>query len=302
MNLKQRLPDHRYLFVIGDSFAVNPAPSDPALTWPRVAAQQLAEMHKEPVTLVNNSMMGVSQDWMWLTLQDWMSDGVITDQDYLIVTLTHPSRYWYLERDPAMSNSNIIDLDRHCSPEECKAIELFIKHIQRPSLDGINLNNRMGWLCYQVLKKSLKKPLIVKGFEQLLLEFEHSDDLLISHGSLCEDIQYWEFHDPVAEIKNKFWSGIDCRYNHMCLSNHEILGKRVAASLFHDQPLDLTTGFQRGLLTPGILDDTEFCQQQLDLYALEYRASQLKNDYYKPTAPWLKRVGITALNKRVTRE
>ena len=302
MNLKDRIPDHRYLFVVGDSFSISPPPDDPTLTWTRVAAQQLAILHDQPVTLVNSSMMGVSQDWMWLTLQDWMAEGVITDKDHLIITLTHPSRFWYLDRDPAMSNSNIIDLDRHCSAEECRAIELFIKHIQRPRLDGINLNNRMGWLAYQVLKKQLPKPLIVKGFEQLLLDFEQSDDMIISDGSLCEDIQYWEFHDPVSEIKNKFWNGIDCRYNHMCLTNHSILGKRAADSLFYNQPLDLTTGFRRGLLTPKILDNDEFCKQELDLNALEYRNSQLKTPYYKPTAPWLKRVGITALNKRVTRE
>jgi len=298
MNLKDRTPGARYLFVIGDSFSVSPKPDDLAQTWTRVAAQQLAELHGTPVMLVNNSMMGVSQDWMWLTLQDWMAEGVITDEDYLIVALTHPGRFWYLERDPAMSNSNIIDIDRYCSPEECKAIELFIKHIQRPSLDGIHLNNRMGWLAYQVLKNHLQQPLIIKGFDQLLLDFEQSDVLSISNGSLCDDISYWEFHDPEAEIKNKFWKGIDCRYNHMCLSNHEILGKQVAESLFYKLPLDLTSGYQRGLLTPNILDDTEFCRHQLDLNALEYRTTQLKTPYFKPVTPWLKRVGINARNTR----
>jgi hypothetical protein len=292
MSLKERLPGTRNLFVIGDSFSVSPASTDPVMTWTRRAAQELSHLHNEPVSLINNSMMGVSQDWMWLTLQDWMADGLITDQDYLVVTLTHASRFWYLDRDPAMSNSNIIDLDRHCSPEECRAIELFIKHIQRPRLDGIHLNNRMGWLSYQVLKKKLKQPLIVKGFEQLLLDFEQSSELLISQGSLFEDIQYWEFEDPAAEENNLFWNGIDCRYNHMCLDNHEILGKRVAESLFHQTPLDLTSGFHQGLLTADVLDDPDFCKQQLDAHALEYRAAQLKKTYYKPVAPWLRRVGI----------
>lgn len=298
MNLKDRTPGTRYLFVIGDSFSVSPKFADPAPTWTRVAAQQLAILHDQPVTLVNNSMMGVSQDWMWLTLQDWMAAGVITDEDYLIVALTHPSRFWYLERDPAMSNSKIIDLDRHCSSEECKAIELFIKHIQRPSLDGIHLNNRMGWLAYQVLKNHLQQPLIIKGFEQLLLDFEQSDVLSISNGNLFDDIQYWEFSNPAAEITNNFWSGIDCRYNHMCLSNHEILGKQVAESLFYKLPLDLTSGYQRGLLTQDILEDDEFCRHQLDLNALEYRNTQLKTPYFKPVTPWLKRAGITARNTR----
>jgi hypothetical protein len=290
------LPESRKLFVIGDSFSVSPMPSDPTMTWTRATAQKLAALHQEPVLLVNSSMMGVSQDYMWQTLQAWIADGVITDQDYLIVALTHASRFWYLERDPGMSNSNIIDLDRYCSPEECRAIELFIKHIQRPSLDAIHLNNRMGWLSYQVLKQGLRKPSVIKGFDQLLLEFEQSDELLISQGSLFEDIQYWEFADLVREENNGYWQGIDCRYNHMCLSNHEILSDRVSASLFHQTQLNITDGFHRGLLTDNAVNDLEFCQQQLDMNALKYRTTQLKKPYYKPILPWLKRAGIAPNN------
>jgi hypothetical protein len=98
------------LFVIGDSFTVATGPTDTTMTWIRQTAQQLSALHGEPVTVVNKSIMGSSQDWCWMQLHTWMETG-ITERDYLIVGLTHPGRYWYLDRLPELSNSNIIDLD-----------------------------------------------------------------------------------------------------------------------------------------------------------------------------------------------
>lgn len=287
-----KLPPGRRLFVIGDSFTVAPPPGDPAPTWIRLAAQQLSEHHNESVSVVNTSIMGASQDWCWMQLHAWVESGALRPQDYLIVAMTHPGRYWYLDRIPELSNSNIIDLDRWCSREESRAIELFIKHIQRPRLDAINLVNRLGWLGYQVLKKGLQRPLMIKCFAQDLFQCEEMEELNISNGDLYQGIQYWEFENPDQEEFSNYFSGIDCRYNHLCLTNHSILGPRVAHSLITGETLDLTQGFSKNILKAGLLDNAEFCNKELDMAQIAYRDEQLKKDYYQPLLPWKRRKNL----------
>jgi len=287
------------LFVIGDSFAVMPREEDPAQTWIRKCASELARLKNDDVQIVNNSIMGASQDWMWVTIHGWIESGKLGPNDHLLVALTHPGRYWYLDRIPELSNSNIIDLDQWCTSEESRAIELFIKHIQRPMLDTVNLINRLTYLSYHVLKKGLNRPLIVKCFDQELYQVETIDELNISKGSLYENIQYWEFDKPDFQLNNNYFSGVDCRYNHMCLSNHEILGARAAASLVTGEQLDLVEGYHRGLLLTDTLKDQEFCARELDQHMLERRAAL----EHKPSLPWLKRknlegAGTTCVQRR----
>lgn len=282
------------LFVIGDSFSVTPN-DDPAMTWVRVAAKELSEKLGQDVAIVNRSIMGAAQDWCWLHLHAWIETGELGPDDYLIVALTHPGRYWYIERLPEISNSNIIDLDRWMSKEEAKAIELFIRHIQRPTIDSINLINRLNYLAYHTLKKGLKKPLIIKCFRQDLHQCETMDELNIAQGSLFEDIQYWEFFEPEKEQGNSYFSGLDCRYNHMCLSNHNILGPRVAESLFSGSILDLKNGYIRDILTPGKLDDQDFCNSELSMKHIEQRKINLSNKF-KNTLPWNRRTGIAQIS------
>lgn len=286
---KMSLPEGTRLFIIGDSFSVAPGPGDDTAVWTRIAAQELARRTGEPVSIVNASIMGASQDWCWMTLHGWIESGILRPQDYLIIAMTHPGRFWYLDRLPELSNSNIIDLDRWCSSAEAKAIEGFIRYIQRPRLDAISLVNRLGWLGYQVLKKNLRKPLLVKCFSQDWYQFESMDEIVHSDGDLFEGIQYWEFEDPANEKDSNYWSGIDCRYNHMCVSNHQILGPRVAESLLTGQTLDLRQGYIRGILKSGSIDDPEFCKKELDVGHVEHRLKELEKDYYRPILPWKKR-------------
>lgn len=275
------------LFVVGDSFSVMPGADDPSQNWIRLIAAELAERHGKPVVVVNRSIMGSSQDFMWMVIHGWM-EADITANDYMVIALTHPGRYWYLDRVPELSNSNIIDLDRHCSKDEAKAIELFIKHIQRPMLDTISLINRLTYLGYHVLKKGLRKPLIVKCFAQDLHQVEAMEELNIADGSLYEDIQFHEFDKPEYQQNNNYFSGLDCRFNHMCLSNHKILAARCVESLMNGTRLDLKEGYLRGMLKDGTLEDTEFCEQELDKFMLAHRATLVN----KPRLPWLKRVNL----------
>lgn len=276
------------LFVIGDSFSAPPMKGDETKNWPRLLAEKLYQHTGEETLLFNNSLLGSSQDWVWIHLQIWLHHEM-TPEDRLVVCLTHPSRVWFIERLPEMSNANVIDLDQWVTKDEAKAIELYIRYIQRPEIDLMNVNNRLAYLAYQIQRRGLQKPILIKCFNQSLDQGTEFPELLIADGIIMEDIQFHEFENP-EDVESRFWQGVDARYNHMCLSNHEIFAERLLQSFITGQPADLKNGFHRGMLKEGIMDDVEFCKREL---CMAMRERNLKNkEVYKPRIPWAKRVGI----------
>jgi hypothetical protein len=262
------------LTIIGDSYTEPPKDHNPRVWYQQVADQLGLE-------LVNLSMPGVSQDWCWLQLQHLFHNKMITAGDQLIVVLTHPSRFWYLERLPDLSNSWITDLDKWCSSEEARAIELFIKHIQRPSLDILQVINRLGWLAYQSQKLGIR-PLIIKAFNQEVAAAADYPELSWARGSLMTDVQYWELHDPHSEKLSDYFYGMDCRYNHLCLTNHDLLAAGITEFFKQGSTVDLTEGFCRGLLADNGLYDDEFCQREL------YWDRVVENRKFRAEKKWTK--------------
>jgi hypothetical protein len=277
------------LFVVGDSFSVNP-PEDAAFrNWVQQARDQLCELEGREVTLINNSIMGACQDWAWYCLHDWMHQ--ITPEDYVIVAVTHPARFWFLESMPDLTNASVIDLDSWVTKEQAKSIELFIKHIQRPTLDTMWLANRMGWLAYQVHRRKLKRPLMIPCFAQDLMDTEGYEELNWAKGILMNDIQFWEFEDPSDDANTKYFFGVDPRYNHMCQRNHPILAERVAQALFNNTQLDITEGFHRGMITMKAVDDLEFQTSEYDLRLVE-KLKKTRQETRGPILPWKRRMGL----------
>lgn len=276
------------LFVIGDSFSAPPMKGDETKNWPRLLAEKLYQHTGEETVLFNNSLLGSSQDWVWIHLQIWLHHEM-TPEDRLVICLTHPSRVWFIERLPEMSNANVIDLDQWVTKEEAKAIELFIRYIQRPEIDLMNVNNRLGYLAYQIQRRGLQKPILIKCFNQSLDQGVEFPELVVADGIIMEDIQFHEFENP-DDVESRFWRGVDARYNHMCLSNHEIFAERLLQSFITGQPADLKNGFHRGMLKEGIMDDVEFCKRELCM-AMRDRNLKAKEEY-RPRIPWAKRVGI----------
>jgi hypothetical protein len=277
------------LYVIGDSFSVPPKPEDTTLTWPQQVARGLKEQLGHDVVLENLSIMGCAQDYAWDVLQQLL-EYRIKEDDHIIIALTHPSRFWYLDRLPELTNANIIDLDNFVTKDEAKAIELYIRHIQRPRLDLIHINNRMGYLAYQILKKKLNRPIIIKCFGQDVDQADEWSEINWAKGILMDDVQQWEFEDLDADRDAKFWYGLDGRYNHMCLSNHKILADKLVHSLLTDTVPNLTEGFVKGLIKHNALKDDDFILKELDVATV--RSNIEHRDKYKPVLPWAKRRNI----------
>lgn len=277
------------LFVVGDSFSVNPPEDADFRNWVQAACDRLSELEGREVTLINNSIMGACQDWAWYCLHDWMHR--ITPEDYVIVAVTHPARFWFLESMPDLTNASVIDLDSWVTKEQAKAIELFIKHIQRPTLDTMWLADRMGWLAYQVHRRKLKRPLMIPCFAQDLMDTENFEELNWAKGILMNDIQYWEFEDPAEDANTKYFYGVDPRYNHMCQRNHPILAERVAQALFNDTQLDITHGFHRGMITMQTTNDPAFQTAEYDPKLVE-KLIKTRQEHRGPILPWKRRMGL----------
>lgn len=277
---------HSTLYVIGDSFSVPPKAEDTTLTWPQQVASGLKEQLGHTVILENISLMGSAQDYCWDVLQQLL-EYRIKEDDHIIIALTHPSRFWYLDRMPEMTNANIIDLDSFVTKDEANAIEYYIRYIQRPRLDLIHINNRMGYLAYQTLKKKLNRPVIIKCFSQDVDQAETWPEINWAKGILMDDVQQWEFEDQDAAYTAEFWYGLDGRYNHMCLSNHKILADKLVHSLLTDTEPDLTEGFVKGLIKHNAINDDDFVLKELDVATV--RSNLEHRDRYKPILPWAKR-------------
>lgn len=228
-------------------------------TWINQVAATLSQRHTE-LDLVNYSQYGVAQDFCWYHLNG-MIDTVQPD-DYIIVAVTHPNRYWFFQDHPNLSNHHILELEKYMDREQRWAIQLFMQYIQRPELDTLHQTNRMKSLAYEILKRGLRRPLMMNCFPSDISEVEGIEELLWAQGNLYS-IQSLEFESG-DEDSTSYFSGVDCRYNHLCLSNHDIMAKKVIEAFDKGQGPDLNQGFLTHLLKKESLDDEEFCKKELD--------------------------------------
>lgn len=230
------------LWLTGDSFSVTLKDDDPDRVWLKQVAKGLGDYE-----LKNCSYPGTCQDWAWGFLELNAND--ISSDDQIIVVLTEPSRYWFFEEHPTITNSHILDFDKAIDhPERVQAVELFIKHIQRHNLDYQHCLHRLGWLNNMVHVKKWKKPLIIHGANQNHFGQDYLDKLNFSIGNLT-GVSFFEKGEEIE------FRGFDMRYNHLCLSNHDILAEKVINALTTGERLDLTTGFIQGIYTSKLLDN-----------------------------------------------
>jgi hypothetical protein len=256
------------LWIIGDSFSQPRTKIDRPRIWPELVAALLTVDTGTTVKIVNESWHGVSQDYCWMYLQRWLHEGLIQPEDYVIVVLTHPNRYWYIDEKPDLSNGHFtLDLDDHITAAQSQAIRLYMKEIQRPRLDTIQQLSRLGWLAMATQQWGIRRPLIIKAFEFDLYGAEVYKGLNIARGNLY-DLQNREFPEETRTDNSttEYFAGFDPRYNHLTLSNHKILAALISDSLKNDRVLDLTQlEFIENIFDDQVMSDAKFCAEELNL-------------------------------------
>lgn len=281
------------LWVFADSFGVCDPNKDSQRVWSRQTAHRLSKAINQPIELFNYSLIGCAQDW---TLNSYMSFvNQILPQDYVIIVLTSGRRYWFFEDQPTLTNWNIIDLDRQVGKERAKTVELYLKHVQRPELDQLQTVSRLALIAYQTKLMGLRNPLVIRAFEDEVFPCTEWPDLDWAQGTLVE-IQWGEYQDPewiLAQYENNgsgYFKGYDCRYNHMCLDNHDLVSERIVDHFVKDTPVDLINGFHTKLIHTKWFDDREFMKNQLNPRAVEFYFENIHNQGV--VLPWKRRVGI----------
>jgi hypothetical protein len=253
------------IYIVGDSFSSEIWESNDDISndsWPKLLEKKLG------AEVVNKSLIGSSQDYAWTHLH--LCQSHITPDDYIIVCLTHPARYWFFHHYPSLSKIDQIWAYEtiHGVDPYSTAARNFIKYIQRKDLDTLWLKNRLGWLANSAYTYGWRKPLIIHTMQADDIDESQYPDLSFSKGYMYDHISLPEL--PEGDDYETFIGPFDSRYNHLCLSNHAILADKIHESLTTNITLDLTTGdFKKHFLTKKAISDIKFQQTELSIPMIE---------------------------------
>lgn len=270
------------LIIVGDSFCILPGAQDPFQNWCQQAATLLGR------SLLVSAGPGVSQDWQWDQLMKlWPT---ITPEDRMVVIITHCERQWFVQDQPGYTHVNIGNLPQVVGESVAEAIRNYCVHLQRPELDLQHQTHRLGWLSAQAHHSQAHAVWVLPAFSLHWLvhgvststadyldmfQLQRFTNLRITAQNLYDHVQ--ELEMVRGESTNSVFQGVDTRYNHLLRHNHEILAHRVAQAIQQDRPIDLTDPrWRRGVLHPGIWQDQQFIQSEMDLYAVQRREEILE--------------------------
>jgi hypothetical protein len=285
----------RKLWIFGDSFA-NLVVDSPDRIWQRQLVQQLCQHENTSIELHVVGLPGSSQDW---ALEQFVLSGQLIDKDdWVIFVATSPSRYWYFKDKPSLSNWHILDFDEACTREQSKAVELYIKHIQRLELDVLQCASRMGLIAYETHRLD-RRPVIVIPVSSMTAgpADRYTVDIKWALGDLST-VQFNEYSNPAEAARRSresvpgYFEGVDCRYNHLCLRNHDVLAEKIFQAFINDSKLDLTTGFHREFVDVDWCKDPEFVEQELNQQLVPFYHKMLDKYHKNNYVPWKKRTGV----------
>ena len=283
------------LYIVGDSFTQPPRKEDTYAPWFTRLGEEMN------MRVVNCSGIGTSQDFAVQQLMGLMHR--FTADDKILWLLTHAARFWFFDNRPRLTNANIMNIDDEMNSEEESAVKHFMMQIQRPPLDLLWQDQRLGWLSAHVKRIGMQAPQIVLGFPRVVpkdrkmfdLFFTHEqlDNIRISQGDLLNDVEAPEMKDYQKRqgYESGVWKGYDCRYNHLIKSNHDIMLQRMITAFEQDKPVDLLTpGWIRAVIDEHSIKDPQFIQQELDPHSVQERLKKV--DQLTKTTPWVHKAGI----------
>ena len=284
------------LYIVGDSFTQPPREEDTSyFPW---FTRLASEMNMD---VVNCSGMGTSQDFAVQQLSGLMH--VMTKHDKILWLLTHAARFWFFDNRPRLTNANIINIDDEMTKDEELAVRHFMMQIQRPPLDLLWQDTRLGWLSAQAKQLGMQAPQILQGFPRVVPQdrktfdifFSHEklDNLRISKGDLLNHVEAPEMKGFKMEegYESTVWQGYDCRYNHLCKSNHDILLERMVTAFRKDQPVDLLTpGWVTDVIDEETIKDPEFINRELDPWSVQERLNNIEK--MRTHTPWATKIGL----------
>jgi hypothetical protein len=267
----------RKLYVFGDSFGA-PTINNHGIEkiWPTLLA---AETDSE---LYNGCIVGGSQDFAFWQLYNLSEK--ITKNDIIILVLSHPNRMWYVPDDPSLSYSQYVKnlVSKH-GKNIADAASMYESFIQNPYIDAMRVDQRLAWLSYTSYLNGWRSPVVIDGFYQERPHSRKYQHINFSNGNLTSDVSALEVKGVFSgeDLKNnkiyqKVIGSDDFRFNHLILSNHKILVKKLLSTIENNSILDLTSGFIKHILDENSIKDKEFSNNELNI---RYQDNLFKNNF-----------------------
>jgi hypothetical protein len=236
------------LWIFGDSYGQSLVDHN------RLWTNQLSK--KLNYELKNMSLVGCSQDYICQMVADHLHH--IKSEDQLIIVLTSSIRFWFFEDYPMLTHPYLGNLQEKVGKDRKETVELYFKHVQRNRLDSLHCAMRLTFLSHLAVIARWKQPLIVFAYNEEVNCQSILPNLIFSNGNLTDNVSQAEC---ATTTQYGVFQGVDPRYNHMCLRNHDVLSEKIYNTVMNNHPLDLTTGFHLGILNPHNIYDQEIVNE-----------------------------------------
>ena len=227
----------RTLWIYGDSFAV-----DWKVDW---GWQRQAAVMLDVDRVVNQACAGSSNEWSAMQLRnDEQKPG-----DIVVFFTTESTRQWFFEDRPYLSNLASITDTRDAKeleqsePEKYRAIMDYWLHLQRDDIDQLRMEHMIDSIRVQTIEGELRLIVIPSFISNMSFT-----DLIPVQGNMTFSVCDGEFANQ-NEMRLWYNQSIDTRANHMTQANHAVFARKLVVSLDEGVPLDLESGFDRGMLT-----------------------------------------------------
>lgn len=224
------------LYIYGDSFAVD---------WrePWVWMRQFAERIKVDNCYVQ-ACSGTNNEWILKTFRDDNHK----PGDIVLIFLTEPSRYWFYEDKPYLSNlASIIETQdakdiKRTDRDKYDAIIGYYEHLHRDDL----VDFRLQMMTDFIRVKSIEREIHLQVIPCFMMNIDWTD-LNPCQGNMTFSVCDREFATH-TDIPLWYNQSIDTRANHMTLENHTIFADKLYTRFTQGGILDLDTGFKTGFL------------------------------------------------------
>lgn len=237
------------LWVFGDSFSVvhtdDPSPDQ----WHVSLAAKLG------YELKDCSLWGACQDWVFAYIESVQEN--ISPEDQVIIALPDPARFWFFDDHPSITSVHVLNYDKIINDSSrVKAVEGYIRYIQRPHLDTHFITLRLGYLNNIATVKKWKPPIVILAGEMSLPPVDNFNRLIISEGSL-------RGIDSIETLPPFVLTGDDVRYNHLSLRNHYVLTDKLLDIITKkENSLNLLEGFHSRFITKDNFTNKEFIDKE----------------------------------------
>ena len=216
------------LWIFGDSYSIETQEQDKQLqnhydeNWIDYVSNGLKDQDVRVY-----SQHGASNDFIFDGLLQYAND--FKSGDYAVVQLTAPSRKWFFEDDPQLSN--IVQSDGYPHKWQKKAVDSYLANLQNDRLDNIQYTAYIYAINFITSMRQDVRMVVLPGFAPVPGVI----------GNLTTNICNHELSNPEEFFKTN--NRCDPRLNHMSPKNHKILGDKILDYFKNNTVIDLTKDF-----------------------------------------------------------